>query len=73
MLCRQINFDAGIGEREERHHNKRREIVQRLLQPEDRRGRTFARSFNRKQRFLLSFACQHQRVPRFRAIKIVQQ
>src|SRR5437879_4779995 len=47
MLHRQINFDAGIREREERHHHKRREIVQRSFEPKDGCGHTFARALKR--------------------------
>ena len=73
MLHRQVNFDAGIREREERHHRKRREIVQRPFEPKDGCGHTFARALKRKQCFLLSFARQNQKVPRFPPVEVAQQ
>src|SRR5262249_62395803 len=64
---------TGIRKREQRHHDKGRDIVQRVFESENWRGHRCARPLEIKQHFLLSLAGQNNKIARFAAIEFVQQ
>ena len=73
MLQRPANPDPRVRKSEKRHDDERREVVQGVLESENRRGHTFARVFEREEGFLLSLARQNKKVPGFGAIEFVQE
>ena len=42
MIQRATDPYAGVGERKQRHHHEGREVMERVLQPKDRRSHAFA-------------------------------
>jgi hypothetical protein len=66
-------LNACIGECEERHHDKRREVVERVFETQNRRGHSLARMLNREDSFLLSLAGQDKNITALGAIESIQK